>query len=108
MQRPIRIGPPWSIYCNGSGLQSNKLSVLICCGRGSLRDFLPSKPERALLLFRVIGNDNSANNGEAFMLFCVIIDMLEDPKQFKVIPWEVDLTKKILHTSRAFSMETEA
>ena len=29
-------------FCNRYGLQSNRLSVLICCGRGSLKDFLLS------------------------------------------------------------------
>lgn len=59
------------------------MSVLICCGRGSLRESLRSKPDRALLPSRVIGIDNSANNGEAFILFRGIMDMLEDQNNLR-------------------------
>ncbi len=55
-----------------------------------------------LLLFAVRRIENSANNGETLIIFvpliaivviglAIMVQLLEDQKLFKTIPWEVDL-----------------
>ncbi len=67
-----------------------------------MRRFAPSKPERALLLQEVILDEKVANNGEVLLLKGLLItilvtvrhdwyNLLEDQKNNKIIPWEVDL-----------------
>ena len=73
--------------------------VHIWYGRRSLRRVVPSK---VLLLREVIRDDNSANNGGILIISGSLITMivsvreswynlLEDQKNIKTIPWEVDL-----------------
>ena len=60
-----------------------------------MRGVLPSRPIWPLLLSRVIGIGNSAHNGGVFIKFCGKIEMREDRKIIKIIPWEDDLKLKL-------------
>jgi len=59
-------------------------------------------PSKILLLHKVICDDNAANNGGILIFLdplitiivfgpLIIVQLLEDQRLFKTIPWEVDL-----------------
>jgi hypothetical protein len=72
-------------------------------GVGYLREVVPSRPERVMLLHGAICDENSAYNGEAlpYSVISCILDVRNYIRK-KVIPWEVNLRLLKLHILLVF------